>query len=154
MDNATILPLLLASTVLSSLVAGGLALAGQALANRNLRRQAEIEAIDSSRQRIKENSEFMMLLVAVAHGSPPDGRTGLAQGEQFAAIELIVTNAVEYPALRPAAEAFLYEYVVYARDKLANAPQFGTESAGWQSALSRGIEASNRLANSITIEQR
>jgi len=126
-DTKDLLPLLLASTVLSAVVAGAISLVGQSLTLRHQARETAARARDSARQRVRENSEFMMSLITIAHGTPADGRRNLAVGEQLAAIELIVANANEYPELRRATDIFLTTYVAYAVEKA----EAGDNAAQW-----------------------
>jgi hypothetical protein len=86
----------------------------------NLNHQAKSDAAqlrDLGRQRVRENSEFMMTLIPIAHGTPADGRTHLALAEQMAAVELMVTNANEYPELRRPTDVFLSAGIEYAHEK-------------------------------------
>lgn len=121
------LPILLASTVLSAAVAGGISLISQGMNLRFQSQENSSRSRDLERQRVRENSEFMMSLIAVAHGTPSDGRRNLALAEQMAAVELIVSNANEYPELRRPTEVFLTSGIRYAQAKSGTS----TDSQDW-----------------------
>jgi hypothetical protein len=96
---------------------------------------------DLARQRVRENSEFMMSLIAIAHGTPADGRRNLAVAEQMAAVELIVSNANEYPELRKPTEVFLLSGMDYARER-SDTSSIGL---GWAYMFERYEAAYKRL---------
>ena len=121
------IPILLASTVLSAAVAGGISLISQGMNLRFQSQENSSRSRDLERQRVRENSEFMMSLIAVAHGTPSDGRRNLALAEQMAAVELIVSNANEYPELRRPTEVFLTSGIRYAQAKSGTS----TDSQDW-----------------------
>lgn len=135
------LPVLLASTVLSAAVAGVISLLSQRMNLRHLDRETASRSKDLVRQRVRENSEFMMTLVAIAHGTPADGRRHLAVAEQRTAVEIIVSNANEYPELRKPTEVFLLSGMDYARERLES-PSAGL---GWKDMLAYYEAAYSRL---------
>lgn len=141
MSVSDFVPILLASTVLSAAVAGAISLISQAMNLRFQSREISNRTKDLERQRVRENSEFMMSLIAIAHGTPSDGRRNLALAEQVAAVELIVSNANEYPELRKPTEVFLRSGMDYARAKSGASGETG----GWAEMLERYSEAFARL---------
>jgi hypothetical protein len=140
-DTQDLLPIVLASSVLSAIVAGGITLLSQKM---NLNHQAKSDASrlrDLDRQRVRENSEFMMTLIPIAHGTPADGRTHLAIAEQMAAVELMVANANEYPELRRPTDVFLTLGTEYAHEQSRGRQN----SDGWLDMEKRYAAAHARL---------